>query len=124
MPNEVVIYLPCDVEQAALDGVLREFGLSVLDKQCLPCHSGQLRKGGLDLSSREALLRGGDSGAAITAGNARESLLYKLVAHERQPAMPYKAAKLPDEVIARLTGGQLDLFGAPSFTSRKRYGQE
>jgi uncharacterized protein (DUF488 family) len=28
-----------------------------------------------------------------------------------------------DEVIARLTGGQLDLFGAPSFTSRKRYGE-
>jgi uncharacterized protein (DUF488 family) len=25
------------------------------------------------------------------------------------------------EVIARLTGGQLDLFGAPAFTSRKRY---
>lgn len=29
-----------------------------------------------------------------------------------------------EEVIARLTGGQLDLFGAPSFTSRKRYGEE
>ena len=27
-----------------------------------------------------------------------------------------------DEVIGRLTGGQLDLFGEPSFTSRKRYG--
>jgi uncharacterized protein (DUF488 family) len=25
------------------------------------------------------------------------------------------------EVIARLTGGQLDLFGSPAFTSRKRY---
>lgn len=29
-----------------------------------------------------------------------------------------------DEVIARLTRGQLDLFGGPSFTSRKRYGEE
>jgi uncharacterized protein (DUF488 family) len=29
-----------------------------------------------------------------------------------------------DEVIARLTGGQLDLFGGPAFTSRKRYGEE
>ncbi len=27
-----------------------------------------------------------------------------------------------DEVIARLTGGQLDLFGSPAFTSRKKYG--
>lgn len=29
-----------------------------------------------------------------------------------------------DEVIARLTDGQLDLFGTPSFTSRKRYGED
>jgi uncharacterized protein (DUF488 family) len=28
------------------------------------------------------------------------------------------------EVIRRLTGGQLDLFGQPAFTSRKRYGSE
>ena len=28
------------------------------------------------------------------------------------------------EVIDRLTGGQLDLFGEPSFTSRKRYSKE
>jgi uncharacterized protein (DUF488 family) len=28
------------------------------------------------------------------------------------------------EVIDRLTKGQMDLFGAPSFTSRKRYGVE
>jgi uncharacterized protein (DUF488 family) len=27
------------------------------------------------------------------------------------------------EVIVRLTGGQLELFGGPSFTSRKRYGR-
>jgi uncharacterized protein (DUF488 family) len=31
------------------------------------------------------------------------------------------AARTQDEVISRLTGGQLDLFGEPSFTSRKRY---
>ena len=28
------------------------------------------------------------------------------------------------EVIDRITRGQMDLFGAPSFTSRKRYGVE
>ena len=32
-------------------------------------------------------------------------------------------ARSQDEVIARLTGGQLDLFGGPSFTSRKSYGE-
>jgi uncharacterized protein (DUF488 family) len=29
-----------------------------------------------------------------------------------------------NEVIRRLTGGQLDLFGQPAFTSRKRYPEE
>ena len=29
-----------------------------------------------------------------------------------------------EEVIARLTRGQLDLFGGPAFTSRKRYAEE
>jgi len=29
-----------------------------------------------------------------------------------------------DQVIARITGGQIGLFGDPSFTSRKRYGPE
>jgi uncharacterized protein (DUF488 family) len=29
-----------------------------------------------------------------------------------------------EEVIARLTHGQLDLFGGPAFTSRKRYAEE
>jgi hypothetical protein len=33
-------------------------------------------------------------------------------------------ARSQDEVISRLTGGQLDLFGTPSFTSRKRYGAD
>jgi Planctomycete cytochrome C len=74
----------------------------VLEKQCVMCHGGQLRKGGLDLSSREALLRGGTSGPAIEPGNAKASLLYKLMAHEQEPAMPYKTGKLPDEPGSRI----------------------
>jgi mono/diheme cytochrome c family protein len=73
----------------------------VLQKQCLACHNPQLRKGGLDLSSREALLHGGDSGPGIVPGNAKESLLYKLIAREQEPAMPYRGTKLPDAVVAQ-----------------------
>ena len=73
-----------------------------LEKHCVMCHDGQSRKGGLDITTREALLRGGENGPAILPGNAKESLLYKLIAHEQQPAMPYKAGKLPDDVIAKL----------------------
>jgi hypothetical protein len=72
-----------------------------LDKHCVMCHDGQSHKGGLDVTTREALLRGGTSGPAIVAGNAKDSLLYKLIAHEQEPAMPYKTGKLPDDVIAK-----------------------
>src|SRR5438309_7590077 len=52
-----------------------------LDKHCVMCHDGQSRKGGLDVTSREALLRGGTNGPAILPGNAKDSLLHKLIAH-------------------------------------------
>jgi mono/diheme cytochrome c family protein len=74
----------------------------MLDQHCKTCHSGELREGGLDLSSPEALMRGGKSGPVIVRGNANASLFYKLVAHQQEPAMPYKADKLPKEAIALL----------------------
>jgi mono/diheme cytochrome c family protein len=74
--------------------------LPVLEKQCLMCHRGEARKGGLDMTSREALLKGGDNGPAIQPGKAKDSLLYKLVAHEQEPTMPYRMDRLPKETVA------------------------
>ncbi len=74
----------------------------ILERSCLSCHRGERHKGGLDLSSREAVLRGGDSGAAVLPGKARDSLLYLRVAHLEDPAMPQKAARLSDQEIATL----------------------
>src|SRR5437016_10815806 len=82
-----------------------------LEKHCAMCHDGQSRKGGLDVTSREALLRGGTNGPAILPGNAKDSLLHKLIAHEQEPRMPYKTGKLPDEVIAKF--GEWINAGAP-----------
>ncbi len=45
-------------------------------------------------------MRGGTHGAAVVPGNAKTSLLYKMIAHEQEPAMPFKAAKLSSEAIA------------------------
>ncbi len=74
----------------------------VLVSQCFNCHSGQFKRGGLDLSTRETLLKGGDSGPAIVPGKAGDSLLHKLVTHAQDPHMPAKADKLPDAAIARI----------------------
>ncbi len=74
----------------------------VLEKSCLPCHGPQTRSGGLDLSTRDGLLQGGEHGPAIVAGDAKASLLYKLVSHEVEPHMPYKGDRLPQETIDRI----------------------
>jgi len=74
----------------------------VFEKSCLPCHGPQTKSGGLDLSTKDGLLKGGEHGPAIVAGDAKASLLYKLVSHEAEPHMPYKGDRLPQETIDRI----------------------
>ena len=50
----------------------------VLATHCFECH-GNKDKGGLKLNSREAALKGGDSGAVIVLGKPKQSLLIKAV---------------------------------------------
>ena len=74
----------------------------VLEKTCLPCHGPQTKSSGLDLSTRDGLLKGGEHGPAIVPGDPKASLLYKLVSYEAEPHMPYKADRLPQETIDRI----------------------
>src|SRR5581483_9955902 len=74
----------------------------VFQKSCLPCHGPEAKSAGLDLSTREGLLHGGEHGAVIQPGDAGASLLYKVVAHEAEPHMPLKSARLPQEQIDRI----------------------
>jgi hypothetical protein len=74
----------------------------VLEKTCLPCHGPQTKSSGLDLSTRDGLLKGGEHGPAIVLGDPKASLLYRLVSHEAEPHMPYKTDRLPQETIDRI----------------------
>ena len=76
--------------------------LPILQNHCLGCHSPDKRKGELDLTNFTAAMAGGASGHVVVAGNANESILYKVVAHLDEPKMPPKKAKLPDNEIAVL----------------------
>ena len=53
--------------------------LPILQSKCLTCHGDSARQNGLDLRTRDAALRGGDSGPAIVPGVAKESLLLQKV---------------------------------------------
>jgi mono/diheme cytochrome c family protein len=74
----------------------------VLVQHCYECHSAESKKvkGGLLLDSRAGWEKGGDSGAAVVAGNSTESLLIEAVKYEGLE-MPPKG-KLPESVIADL----------------------
>ncbi|MFN7996568.1 MAG: DUF1553 domain-containing protein [Bryobacteraceae bacterium] len=74
----------------------------LLEANCIKCHNAQLRRAGLDLTTRDTLLRGGDAGAVITPGDAKSSVLYKRISHLEQPAMPFGGQKLPDAAIAQI----------------------
>jgi hypothetical protein len=74
----------------------------LLAANCLACHGPQKQEGGLRLDTREAVLRGGDSGPAAVAGNAKESRLVQAVRREANLKMP-PSSPLRPEVVAALT---------------------
>ncbi|MDZ4289644.1 MAG: c-type cytochrome domain-containing protein, partial [Prosthecobacter sp.] len=74
--------------------------LRVLRDQCLGCHKPGKAKGGLLLTTREKMLKGGDSGAAIVAGKADESLIYQSVMEDGDPHMPPKKQLAASDVAA------------------------
>jgi mono/diheme cytochrome c family protein len=71
----------------------------VFEQNCVACHGAQVQRSGLDVRTEEAVLRGGARGAAVVPGKPQVSLLYKLVTHAEEPAMPM-GGKLAAEEIA------------------------
>jgi hypothetical protein len=57
----------------------------ILEARCVRCHGGRKRKGGLDLTTFESLLRGGKSGPAVRPGNLDKSLLWESIETDVMP---------------------------------------
>src|SRR5689334_22211666 len=72
----------------------------VLAQNCYGCHGPEKQFSGLRLDSREAILRGGKSGPAVTPGSAENSLLIRAV-RQQGPKMPV-GGKLKESDIAAL----------------------
>jgi hypothetical protein len=71
----------------------------VLAKNCFACHV-ESHMGGLTMGSRESLLKGGNSGAAIVPGNPDESLLIQAVRQTHPRIKMPPKGKLNGEEIA------------------------
>ncbi len=72
----------------------------LLVERCYECHSAEKKtKGGLALDTREATLKGGDSGPALVAGNVEKSKLIEAIRYQNHDLqMPPKRQLAPNEL--------------------------
>lgn len=74
----------------------------LLEAHCVHCHGGEAIEAGLDLRRRSTLLKGGDSGPAIVAGDSAKSLLLERI----------ESGEMPPKDEGRLDPRQLDILRA------------
>ena len=96
-----------DAQSAASPQFYTDHVQPIFAANCYRCHGGMNHRGGLQLDSRAAILKGGKSGPVVVPGHPENSLLIKLIRHEG-PAddpmpMPPKGDKLSDADIATVT---------------------
>ncbi len=60
----------------------------LLRQHCVACHNPDESEGGLDLSTYEGLLRGGQTGPALTPGAVASSRMHLMASGTLEPAMP------------------------------------
>ncbi|MSU62366.1 MAG: DUF1553 domain-containing protein [Pedosphaera sp.] len=80
-------------KQTEANGALR-----ILKAECFSCHGEEKKKGGLLLTSRESVLKGGDDGLAVIVGSPERSKLISALGAGADPHMPPKK-QLPDDQI-------------------------
>jgi WD40 repeat protein len=68
--------------------------------KCSFCHSGNVKEGKLDVSSYDALMKGGKHGKPVVPGKPAESLLVKSASKTERPFMPPKSEEplTPEEL--------------------------
>jgi hypothetical protein len=72
--------------------------LQILRTNCQPCHNETTRSSGLALTTRDAILAGGNRGAAITPGNPAESLLVSAIEQSGDLKMPPGRKLQPNDI--------------------------
>ena len=72
----------------------------LFQESCIGCHRQGRAKNGLRLDDYNAMMEGGSAGPSIIKGDPDASLLYLVMAHEREPFMPRGEPKLDEQTTA------------------------
>jgi hypothetical protein len=84
----------------------------LLTARCVGCHSGKSPRGGLDLTTRQGLLAGGDRGPVVVPGKADDSpLVTRARAKEMPPKQPLADAEA--DLLARWVAAGAAWEGGP-----------
>lgn len=83
----------------------------LLHAKCVQCHGPETQEAKLRLDTAEGILRGGEHGSLIKAGDPQTSLLWKSIRHEGEIKMPPKE-RLPESAVKKVeawiqAGGRL-----------------
>jgi mono/diheme cytochrome c family protein len=84
----------------------------LFQERCFDCHRPPKVKSGLDLSSLQTILKGGDRGAGVIPGRPDDSQLYQALKPEADPHMPPKK-QLSEEQIG-LVRTWIEKLGSPA----------
>src|SRR5436190_5479790 len=75
----------------------------LFEAACVKCHAKGKDKGGFSIETREAMLKGGDTGESAILGKSAESLMVHMVAGlDPDSIMPKKGTKWTPEQIGLL----------------------
>jgi len=74
--------------------------LPLLQAKCVRCHGGDKVKADLDVRSKAALVRGGETGPAVVPGSPEKSLLWVKIAADKMPPGKDKLSQA-DKTIVR-----------------------
>jgi mono/diheme cytochrome c family protein len=71
--------------------------MPVLQKHCIACHTNDEAQGGLVMETYASLMRGGESGPALTPGVPSSSRMFLMASGKLEPVMPPDDAERPKE---------------------------
>ena len=81
----------------------------ILDANCYRCHGGLNHRGGLNLGTREDMIKGGHHGPALVPGHPEQSWMLKLIRHEGPADDPMN---MPPEPKPKLADGDIAVIEA------------
>jgi mono/diheme cytochrome c family protein len=89
---------------ASYSDFFKEKVAPIFERSCVMCHGAGVQRSGLDQrgDGEQSILKGGARGPAVVPGNAEKSLLYRLITHKEEPAMPMGMEKLGDADVAAI----------------------